>query len=117
MQSKSQVLRQQCERDYCELVMHREALASTEIVVPRIPVVSNVDAQPHSDPEVIKDILARQVCLIITSSCQQWVLSKLQMTLQAQNQPVFVFASLGIYLIAVPYLLSSHCVTSCCSRR
>ncbi|CAL8467128.1 g6664 [Coccomyxa elongata] len=39
----------------------REALASTEIVVPRIPVVSNVDAQPHSDPDTIKDILARQL--------------------------------------------------------
>ncbi|BDA40559.1 Malonyl-CoA-acyl carrier protein transacylase, mitochondrial [Coccomyxa sp. Obi] len=39
----------------------REALASTEILVPRIPVVSNVDAQPHSDPDMIKDILARQL--------------------------------------------------------
>ena len=39
----------------------REALASTQIVTPRIPVVSNVDAQPHSDPDTIKDILARQV--------------------------------------------------------
>ena len=40
----------------------REALASTQIVTPRIPVVSNVDAQPHSDPDTINDILARQVC-------------------------------------------------------
>ncbi|CAL5225372.1 g8177 [Coccomyxa viridis] len=39
----------------------REALASTEIVEPRIPVVSNVDAKAHSDPEVIRDILARQL--------------------------------------------------------
>lgn len=29
--------------------------------VPRIPVVSNVDAQPHSDPATIKAILAKQV--------------------------------------------------------
>lgn len=43
------------------LAMRREALASTTISTPRIPVISNVDAQPHSDPEVIKDILARQV--------------------------------------------------------
>lgn len=28
---------------------------------PRIPVVSNVDATPHSDPEVIKAILVKQV--------------------------------------------------------
>ena len=39
----------------------REALASTQIQTPRIPVISNVDAQPHSDPDTIKDILARQV--------------------------------------------------------
>nr|XP_011461448.1 PREDICTED: malonyl-CoA-acyl carrier protein transacylase, mitochondrial isoform X2 [Fragaria vesca subsp. vesca] len=35
-------------------------LAATQIRTPRIPVISNVDAQPHSDPEVIKKILARQ---------------------------------------------------------
>ena len=40
----------------------REALASTEIVEPRIPVVSNVDAKAHSSPEAIRDTLARQVC-------------------------------------------------------
>lgn len=38
-----------------------EVLAKTEIKTPRIPVVSNVDAKPHSDPETIKKILARQV--------------------------------------------------------
>ena len=37
------------------------ALAATEIVAPRIPVISNVDAKPHSDPAVIKQILAQQV--------------------------------------------------------
>lgn len=37
------------------------ALAATEIRTPRIPVISNVDAQPHSDPATIKKILARQV--------------------------------------------------------
>lgn len=39
----------------------QEALAATTIVAPRIPVISNVDAQPHSDPAVIKQILAQQV--------------------------------------------------------
>jgi len=39
----------------------KDALASAEVKRPRIPVVSNVDAKPHSDPEVIKDILAQQV--------------------------------------------------------
>ncbi|KAJ8440221.1 hypothetical protein Cgig2_023986 [Carnegiea gigantea] len=37
------------------------ALAATEIKTPRIPVISNVDAQPHADPDTIKKILAKQV--------------------------------------------------------
>ena len=37
------------------------ALAETTVSVPRIPVISNVDGLPHSDPAVIKDLLARQV--------------------------------------------------------
>lgn len=38
-----------------------EVLASVEIKKPRIPVVSNVDAKAHSDPAVIKKLLATQV--------------------------------------------------------
>ena len=41
------------------------ALAATELRTPRIPVISNVDAKPHSDPETIKKILARQVSIWI----------------------------------------------------
>lgn len=41
-----------------------EALAATTIVTPRMPVISNVDAMPHADPEVIKAILARQVGIV-----------------------------------------------------
>ncbi|KAF3659520.1 hypothetical protein BC332_32008 [Capsicum chinense] len=37
------------------------ALGATEIRTPRIPVISNVDAQPHADPDTIKKILASQV--------------------------------------------------------
>jgi [acyl-carrier-protein] S-malonyltransferase len=37
------------------------ALSATRITTPRIPVISNVDAQPHADPDTIKTILARQV--------------------------------------------------------
>lgn len=37
------------------------ALSSVELKPPRIPVVSNVDAQPHSDPDEIRQILVRQV--------------------------------------------------------
>ncbi|KAJ9543561.1 hypothetical protein OSB04_023268 [Centaurea solstitialis] len=37
------------------------ALADTQIRTPRIPVISNVDAQPHADPDTIRKILACQV--------------------------------------------------------
>jgi [acyl-carrier-protein] S-malonyltransferase len=39
----------------------QEALNNTNIITPRIPVISNVDAQPHSDPATIKSILVKQV--------------------------------------------------------
>jgi [acyl-carrier-protein] S-malonyltransferase len=38
-----------------------EVLAGVEIKKPRIPVISNVDAQPHSDPDTIRKLLATQV--------------------------------------------------------
>ncbi len=37
------------------------ALASVEVKSPRIPVWSNVDAKPHTDPAEIRDLLVRQV--------------------------------------------------------
>jgi [acyl-carrier-protein] S-malonyltransferase len=36
-------------------------LKSVEILTPRLPVVSNVDAEPHSDPDEIRSILVKQV--------------------------------------------------------
>lgn len=39
----------------------KEALEATTFVEPRVPVISNVDAEPHADPAVIKALLARQV--------------------------------------------------------
>jgi [acyl-carrier-protein] S-malonyltransferase len=38
-----------------------EALASVALAKPRIPVISNVDAQAHDDPETIRKNLVRQV--------------------------------------------------------
>merc|ERR1711990_1119151 len=38
-----------------------EVLQGVEVVKPRIPVISNVDAKAHSDPAVIKEILTKQV--------------------------------------------------------
>jgi [acyl-carrier-protein] S-malonyltransferase len=40
----------------------RAALAVTAVAAPRIPVISNVDARPHVDPDEIRGLLARQVC-------------------------------------------------------
>jgi [acyl-carrier-protein] S-malonyltransferase len=39
----------------------RASLADVPLSQPRIPVVSNVDAQSHDDPEEIRDLLVRQV--------------------------------------------------------
>lgn len=39
----------------------KETLAGIEISKPRIPVISNVDAKTHSDPDTIKELLAKQV--------------------------------------------------------
>jgi [acyl-carrier-protein] S-malonyltransferase len=38
-----------------------QALAEVPIRAPRVPVWSNVDAQPHADPEEIRQLLVRQV--------------------------------------------------------
>ena len=38
-----------------------DALANVPMRKPRIPVVSNVDAQPHDDPEEIRKLLIKQV--------------------------------------------------------
>jgi [acyl-carrier-protein] S-malonyltransferase len=37
------------------------ALADVELRPPRVPVWSNVDARPHTDPEEIRNLLVRQV--------------------------------------------------------
>jgi len=40
----------------------RAVLADVPMQRPRIPVVSNVDARPHDDPDEIRELLIRQVC-------------------------------------------------------
>jgi [acyl-carrier-protein] S-malonyltransferase len=39
-----------------------DVLHGVKLKPPRIPVVSNVDARPHDDPDEIRDLLIRQVC-------------------------------------------------------
>lgn len=41
------------------------ALAKANIRSPRIPVISNVDARPHHDPDEIRGLLARQVVGVV----------------------------------------------------
>ncbi|HEX2475815.1 MAG TPA: ACP S-malonyltransferase [Lacipirellulaceae bacterium] len=40
----------------------RAALANVPLQRPRIPVISNVDARPHDDPNEIRELLIQQVC-------------------------------------------------------
>jgi [acyl-carrier-protein] S-malonyltransferase len=40
----------------------RAALANVTLKKPRIPVISNVDARPHEDPNEIRELLIQQVC-------------------------------------------------------
>lgn len=40
----------------------RAALEGIQLQRPRIPVVSNVDARPHDDPQEIRELLIQQVC-------------------------------------------------------
>ncbi len=39
----------------------KAVLAETDIQTPRIPVISNVDAKPHGEPDSIRETLAKQV--------------------------------------------------------
>ncbi len=53
------------------------ALADVSLRKPRIPVVSNVDAQPHDDPEEIRDLLIRQVVSPVRwEDSMRWLLAK-----------------------------------------
>jgi [acyl-carrier-protein] S-malonyltransferase len=52
------------------------ALGATPLRPPRIPVVSNVDARPHTDPEEIRRLLARQVIGVVEwSDSMAYILS------------------------------------------
>lgn len=54
-----------------------EVLAGVELKKPRIPVISNVDAKPHSDPETMKKLLATQVTSpVLWENTMDLILSK-----------------------------------------
>lgn len=51
-------------------------LSTVAIHSPRIPVVSNVDAKPHSDPEEIRQVLVRQVTQpVLWEDSVRWLLA------------------------------------------
>lgn len=53
----------------------QQALAGVRMQTPRIPVISNVDAQAHTDPEDLKSILVRQVVSpVLWENCLQALL-------------------------------------------
>lgn len=53
------------------------ALAGVELHKPRIPVVSNVDAMPHDDPEEIRQLLVKQlVAPVRWEDSQRWLLAQ-----------------------------------------
>lgn len=53
------------------------ALAEVRLQSPRIPVVSNVDARPHTDPEEIRQVLVRQVVSpVLWEDGMRWLLAQ-----------------------------------------
>ncbi len=54
-----------------------EALSNVAIQSPRIPVISNVDAKSHSDPEDIRGVLVRQVTQpVLWEDSIRWLLAE-----------------------------------------
>jgi [acyl-carrier-protein] S-malonyltransferase len=54
-----------------------DVLKTVPLVTPRIPVVSNVDAQVHSDPEDIRQVLVRQVTQpVLWENSVRWLLAQ-----------------------------------------
>ncbi len=53
----------------------RDALADVEISKTRIPVVSNVDAQPHDLPAELRELLVKQVCApVLWEDSLRWMI-------------------------------------------
>jgi [acyl-carrier-protein] S-malonyltransferase len=59
----------------------RAALAQIQLAAPRVPVISNVDAEAHADPEQIRELLIRQVV-----SPVQWEATMRQLVAQGVTQ-------------------------------
>jgi [acyl-carrier-protein] S-malonyltransferase len=54
-----------------------EFLADVPMKRPRIPIVSNVDARPHTDPGEIRDLLMRQILQPVRwEASMRWLLGE-----------------------------------------
>lgn len=73
----------------------RAALAKVPLQEPRIPVISNVDAQPHDDPEEIRELLIQQVCSPVRwEDSQRYLLDTAEITQFYEIGPGRVLAGL-----------------------
>jgi len=71
------------------------ALAQVPLEKPRIPVISNVDARPHDDPEEIRGLLIRQVCSqVLWEDSLRYLLDTAEVTKFYEIGPGRVLASL-----------------------
>ena len=53
------------------------ALTEVDLLAPNVPVISNVDAQPHSDPDEIRDLLVKQVVNpVLWEDSMRWLLDQ-----------------------------------------
>ncbi len=59
----------------------KAALAEVDIRSPRIPVVSNVDARPHENPDEIRDLLVQQVVNpVLWEASMRWLIDDFGVT-------------------------------------
>jgi len=59
----------------------KAALAEIEIQTPRIPVVTNVDAQPHENPDEIRNLLVQQVVKpVLWEASMRWLIDDFGVT-------------------------------------
>lgn len=73
----------------------RAVLADAKLHPPRIPVISNVDAQPHDDPKEIRELLIRQVCSrVLWEDSMRYLLDKAEITQFYEIGPGRVLAGL-----------------------
>jgi [acyl-carrier-protein] S-malonyltransferase len=73
----------------------RAALAKVPLKKPRMPVISNVDARPHDDPDEIRELLIRQVCSqVLWEDSLRYLLDTAEVTKFYEIGPGRVLASL-----------------------